>query len=268
MRAAEPTLHGSAGAGAARRPPRFAHVVVVVFENHTANEVIGAPAAPYLTSLAEHGANFTQSYGVTHPSQPNYLALFSGSQQGITDDSCPHRFAANNLGRQMIAHGRRFVGYAESLPKVGSKECTTPVYARKHVPWADFIDLRPRVSRPFSDWPRRFAFLPRLAFVTPNLCSDMHNCSVATGDAWMRRNLSRYARWTHAHNSLLIVTFDEDDHSGPNRIPTFFYGAHVRRGSYAEHITHYSVLRTIEDMYGLGHLGNARHARTIRNVWR
>ena len=97
--------------------PRYEHVVVVVMENHSADAVLGNPAAPWINALAAAGANFTAAYGVTHPSQPNYLALFSGSTQGVTDDSCPVAFSGvANLASQLLAAGRSFVGYSEDLP--------------------------------------------------------------------------------------------------------------------------------------------------------
>src|SRR5690349_14259526 len=119
--------------------PLFDHVVVVVMENHSQSEIIGNTAkAPYINSLASDGANFTQSFAVEHPSEPNYLDLFSGSNQGVTDDSCPHTFSTANLGAQFIEAGLSFSGYSEDLPSVGSTVCTSGLYARKHNPWVNF----------------------------------------------------------------------------------------------------------------------------------
>ena len=114
------------------------HVVIVVEENHSYAEIIGSAAAPYINSLAQQGALFTASHGVTHPSEPNYLALFSGSTQGVTDDSCPHTFSTANLGSELIAAGGSFIGYSEDLPAPGSTVCTSGAYARKHNPWVNF----------------------------------------------------------------------------------------------------------------------------------
>src|ERR1700712_1094141 len=91
-------------AAAAAAVPRPDHVVVVVMENHSNTDVIGSSSAPYINSLARAGANFSQSYAITHPSQPNYLALFSGSTQGVSDNSCPHSFSTPNLGSELIAN--------------------------------------------------------------------------------------------------------------------------------------------------------------------
>src|SRR5438876_575249 len=118
--------------------PAYDHIVVVVEENHSFSEVIGNANAPYITSLANAGANMTQSFAVTHPSEPNYLALFSGSTQGITDDSCPHTFVGSNLASQLIGAGLTFGGYSEDMPSVGYTGCTYLAYARKHNPWVNW----------------------------------------------------------------------------------------------------------------------------------
>ena len=255
------------GTAAAPTLPRYDHVVIAVFENHRYGAVINNPNAPYLSALAAQGATFTQSFGVTHPSQPNYLALYSGSTQGITDDSCPHTFSGDNLGRQLAAAGRTFAGYSESMPSDGYPGCTGGRYARKHNPWVNFSTVHASANLPLSAFPADPAGLPTLSFVIPNLCSDMHDCSVATGDAWARDHLDGYAQWARTHNSLLVLTFDEDDSTGGNPIPTVFVGQGVVAGSYAEHIDHYTVLRTLEDMYGLPALGSAASRTAIGDIW-
>lgn len=254
-------------AAGANGVPRPDHVVIVVFENHQQAQVIGSSNAPYITSLAQAGANFTQSFAVTHPSQPNYLALFSGSTQGITNDSCPHTFNNGNLGKQVIDAGLTFAGYSEGLPAQGSTVCTSGRYARKHSPWVNWSNLASSTNRQFSAFPADFSQLPTVSFVIPDLCNDMHDCSVRTGDTWLRNNIKPYADWAKTHNSLLIVDFDEDDFTAANRIPTVFYGQHVKTGNYAERITHYSVLRTVEDMFNLAHIGNAASASTVSDCW-
>lgn len=258
----------AAPAQAAPALPHYSHVVIAVFENHGAGQVLGSRQGTYLTSLAKRGADFTRSYANHHPSQPNYLELFSGSDHGITNDSCPHTLGSNNLGHQLIRSGRSFVGYSEGLPKAGSKVCNAGSYARKHAPWTNFSDLdQRRVSRPYSAFPTDFRRLPTVSWVIPNLCHDMHNCSVATGDRWAATHLDRYARWAQTHNSLLIVTFDEDDSVGANRIATVFVGAHIRAGRYSEHVDHDRVLRTVEGIYRLPALGAARQREPITNVF-
>ena len=131
----------TADASTASGPPAYDHVVQVVFENHEQPQIIGESNAPYLSGLALQGANLTQSFAIEHPSEPNYLDLFSGSNQGVTDDSCPHTFGTDNLGHQSIATGKTFIGYSEDLPSAGSGICGSGDYARKHSPWSNFSDL-------------------------------------------------------------------------------------------------------------------------------
>jgi phospholipase C len=257
------TVPASAVAGV----PRPDHVVIVVFENKKASSIFGNSKAPYLNSLASSGAKFTQSFAIEHPSEPNYLDLFSGGNQGVTDDSCPHTFSTDNLGAELTAAGLSFGGYSEGLPSVGSTTCSSGRYARKHNPWSDFTNVPAKVNMPFTSFPSDFSTLPTVSWVVPNLCNDMHDCSVATGDTWAKTKIDAYAQWAKTHNSLLIVTFDEDDSSATNNIATLFYGQQVRTGTYTEHINHYNVLRTVEDMYGLPHAGNAATATPVTDVW-
>jgi phospholipase C len=247
--------------------PQPAHVVVVVMENHSYNEIIGSSSAPYINSLANGGAKFTQSFAVTHPSEPNYLALFSGSTQGLTNDSCPHTYSSGNLGQQLISAGRTFIGYSESMPSDGYTGCTSGMYARKHNPWVNFTNVPSSSNLRFSRFPTNYGTLPSVSFVIPNLCNDMHDCSISTGDTWLKNNINSYAQWAKANNSLLILTFDEDDGSQGNQIATVFYGQHVKVGSYPEHITHYNVLRTVEDAFGLPCVANSCSATPITDIW-
>jgi acid phosphatase len=248
--------------------PRPDHVVIVVEENHAFGDIIGSGQAPYFASLASQGALFTESFALTHPSQPNYLALFSGSTQGVADDSCPHTFTADNLGHQLLAGGLGFAGYSEDLPGVGSTECFPGEYDRDHNPWVDFTNIPVSANQPFTAFPTDYAKLPTVSFVIPDLDHDMHNGTVAQADSWLKTNLDGYLRWAETHNSLLIVTGDEDDGSAANQIATIFVGQQVKPGSYAGRIDHYTVLRTIEAAYGLPAIGSAASARPITGVWR
>src|SRR5439155_22234664 len=119
--------------------PTPAHVVIVVEENYGYSDIIGSSAAPYINALAQQGALMTNSFGLTHPSQPNYLYLFSGSSQGVTDDSWPiGPFSAPNLGSELIAAGKTFGAYSEDLPSVGYAGTYTAGYDPNHSPWVPF----------------------------------------------------------------------------------------------------------------------------------
>jgi phosphatidylinositol-3-phosphatase len=248
--------------------PAPLHTVLVVMENHGYGEIIGNPAAPFINGLARRGVLFTRSYAITHPSEPNYLALFSGSAHGVTDDSCPHVFHAPNLASDLAASGRSFTGYAEGLPGVGSTVCSSGAYARKHVPWVNFAAVPASASQPFSSFPAADpATLPTVSWVIPDLCHDMHDCSVRAGDAWLASHLGGYAAWAMTHRSLLIVTWDEDDGGAANHIATIFSGQFVRPGRYGKRITHYNVLATIEQAYHLRRDGHASTAAPITGIW-
>ncbi|MFF7331379.1 alkaline phosphatase family protein [Streptomyces sp. NPDC090306] len=258
-------------ASAATTVPAPDHVIVVVFENHAYSQVIGSSSAPYINSLKTGGANLSQFYAETHPSQPNYFALFSGSTQGITSDSCYTAgfSSAANLASEQIAAGRTWASYNETLPSQGSTTCSSGNYARKHNPWFGFSNVPTSTAKTFAQFPTDYTTLPQLSFVVPNLCSDMHDCSVATGDTWLKNNLSAYATWAKTHNSLLVVTFDEDNLISGNRIATVLYGQKVTAGSSsATTYNHYDLLRTLEDSQGLTtHAGNAASAKDITGVW-
>jgi phosphatidylinositol-3-phosphatase len=266
---ASPASASPSSPAAGASVPQPAHVVVVVMENHAYQQVIGNPDAPFLNGLARRGALFSHSYAITHPSEPNYLALFSGSTQGVTSDACPVRFTAPNLASGLLASGHTFAGYAEGLPATGSPVCSAGTYARKHVPWADFSNIPASVNQPFTSFPAAgFSRLPTVSFVIPDLCNDMHDCSVATGDSWLRAHLGGYVNWAMTHNSLLIVTWDEDDGMAANQIPTIFAGQQIRPASYPQRITHYSVLATIEAAYRLTRDASAASTAPIDYIWR
>lgn len=230
------------------------HVVVVMMENHSFAQIIDAEKAPFIEGLAGRGATFTNAFALTHPSQPNYFALFSGSTQSVTDDGF-HMFDGPTLAGQLHAANKTFFGYIEA----GSP--------RKHNPWESFADSQ-RVQRDLSTFPLDFTALPTVSFVVPNQLNDMHDGTIEEGDAWLRQHLGPYVEWCKEHNSLLIVTFDEDDLTGDNRILTIIFGDHVKPGRYGERINHYTVLRTIQAMYGLAPLAHSADQQPIDDIWR
>ena len=292
--------------------PVYDHIVIVVEENKDYEQIFdGKFEAPYIRKLATEGASISRMFGEEHYSQGNYFWLFSGSNQNVGfSDQVPsaanhtdYPFMASNLGAQLIKKGLSFKGYAESLPEIGSKVDFDPpdcrdrgcIYGRKHVPWISFGNVPNGTTAEsssnlrFADFPSDYAKLPTIAFVIPNLDHDMHNGepaqSIPAGDAWLRENLDGYYQWAKTHNSLLIITFDENDDkrryqglTNPmvspraypppdvydeylrdlqNRVVTIFAGAHVKPGLYSEGkgITHVNILRTIEAMYGLAKSG-------------
>jgi len=130
-----------------------------------------------------------------------------------------------------------------------------------------FRDTPAGASRPFTDFPSDYSRLPNVALVVPDLCNDTHDCPIATGDAWLRDHLGGYLTWATTHNSLLVVTYDEDEGRSINRIPTVLAGAHVRQGQYAEQVDHVRLLRTIEQSFGLPGLAGAAGRQPLTVVW-
>ncbi len=278
----------------AQTVPTPDHVVILLLENYGYADIIGNTNSPYINSLVSdpNAALFTQSFALSHPSQPNYIMFYSGNNQGVTTDNTPTGtpYTTCNLGANLISHGKTFTAFSEGLPSVGSLTSTSGSYARKHCPWTNWQgsgtnQVPTTVSQKFSSFPTSttYSALPQVSFVIPNLDDDMHNPTVFTapttysvtaitnGDAWVNANLNSYVQWAKTHNSLLILTFDEDDGSagvGTNQITTIFIGQMVQGGSYPEHIDHYSVLRTIEDMYGLTYCGASSSSTSITDCWK
>jgi hypothetical protein len=257
------------------------HVVVVIFENHAYQQIIGSSAAPRINELANGSSSalFTNSYAIEHPSQCNYLDLFSGANQGVTNDNLPSGpFVTDNLGRQLLNAGKSFATYSEDLPGAGYNGDYYGNYARKHNPAANWVgtgtnQVPASVNQPFTAFPSSdFSSLPTVSFVVPNQNNDMHNGSdpvrITTADTWFYNNMNGYAQWAKTHNSLLIVTFDEDNDVSGNHIATIFTGQMVQQGQYAETINHYTVLRTVEAMYGLPYAGHAASTIAVTDCWR
>ncbi len=309
--------------------PHPDHVVIVIMENHSFGEIIGNSAAPNINALAAEGANIVNaatdpiavtsgSHALRHPSQPNYLELFSGDHQGVLQDGRPGTFAeplspllpfnTPNLGASLIAGGLTFATYSENLPSVGfdgdsySTDPAKSQYERKHNPVANWQAADASANhhvplscnQPFSAFPTDavgYAALPTVAFVVPNQQNDMHDGSIAQGVTWLKSNiLDGYYQWAKTHNSLLIVTFDEDANNTPtNQITTIFAGTLIKPGNYPETninppdvrpfdgglitptgtaMNHYNLLRTIEEMYGLPSIGGSINTPPITDVFR
>ncbi len=261
--------------------PQYDHVVICVLENHSYSQIQGSSNATYINSLVadQNAATFTDSYGLTHPSQPNYIMLFSGDNQGSTGDGLPagQPFITCNLGAELLANNFTFAGYSEDLPSTGFNGETSGLYARKHSPWVNWMNastngIPSSLHLSYADFPSDFSQLPTLSFVIPNLENDMHDpallpSAISNGDAWVENNMDAYIQWAKTNNSLFILTFDEDNWVSLNHILTVFIGDNLIAGSYSETIDHYNVLRTLEDMYGLNYCGNSATATPITDCW-
>lgn len=279
----EPTL-ASPGQAATIR-----HVFVIVMENHGYDQIVGNPDAPYINQLRERFASADQYYAIRHPSLPNYLALVSGSTQGMTYDCADCTFDAPNLVDQLEAHGKSWRGYMEGMPApcyagvaTGSflQQTFGGAYVRRHNPFMNFADVAHNPSRcanvvPFTQFQTDLQAnrLPDFVWITPNLIHDMHNGTVADGDAWLSEVVPEIlASSAWRDDGVLFVTWDEgpdSDHAGccgdamGGRVVTLVVGVNARRGYHSSiPYTHYSLLRTIEDAWGLGYLAHASDSDT------
>jgi hypothetical protein len=274
----------SAAGGSAKAPavPRFKHVVVVVFENKESTQVLGTSGAPTFALLARRYALLANYRGVSHPSLPNYLALVSGSTHlsvpGVSEDCTDCQVDGRSLADTLEAAGRTWKTYAEGLPQPGWTGGDAGVYAKKHNPFLYFKDVLAAPSRlarvvPYEQLARDVAAnrLPSFALVVPNLCNDMHNCPVSTGDTWLRQNIVPLLSRPALRGSVVFVVFDEGSSSvgGGGHVVALALGPLVRRGVVDRRsLNHYSLLRTIEDAWGLPRLGLSRRAAPITGIWR
>ena len=260
------------------RIPSFTHVVVVVFENHEANSIAGNPAAPTFNALARRYATITNYTAVAHPSLPNYLALVSGSTQGITSDCTDCIVQARNLADTLEAARKTWKTYAENLPAPGFTGGSSGRYAKKHDPFLyfrDVADSRARRNRvvPFPQLARDLSArrLPDFSLVIPNLCDDMHDCSVSTGDAWLKAHVVPLLHSPELRGGVVFVVFDEgtSNTGGGGHVEALALGPTVRRGAtFGKATNHYGLLRTIEDAWGLPRLGFSRTGTPIGGIWR
>ena len=246
--------------------PRPDHIVIVIEENHAFQQIIGNKEAPYINALAQRGVLFTNSFGVTHPSQPNYIALFSGSTHDVTNDDCLTELSGDNLASLLQAKGFSFTLFSERLPQPGFLGCADGAYRRKHNPLSNWKSLA-AFNQPFSAFPQDFTKLPTVALVVPDQFNDMHDGTIYQADSWLSQNIEKYVQWALTHSSLLIVTWDEDNGAFDNNIATIFVGSVVKPAVSAQHIDHYSLLHTFSDMYGLPYLGHSVDQKSIGGIW-
>lgn len=252
-----------APAGQSQTIAGFDHVVIIVEENEVASAILGNRQAPYINQLAKHGALAANYYDVAKPSLPNYLALIGGTTGGITTDCSPGAGCQSlgpNIADRLEAAHKSWKEYAESMPAA----CTihnSGRYAVRHNPFMYFTDITSQPQRCRSHVVgfgqlaadlKSADSLPNYAFITPNLCNDMHDCSVATGDAWLRRHVPAILQSpAFQQRSLLVLTWDEGSRTS-HHIVTIFAGPAARAGYVShQHYDHYSLLRTIEAGFGL-----------------
>jgi phosphatidylinositol-3-phosphatase len=253
--------------------PAFTHVFVIVMENHEYNEIIGSSSAPYVNGLAKQYSLATQYFAVTHPSLPNYLSLTAASTFGITSD-CENCFVnQTNLADQIEASGRTWRAYMESMPSPCDLT-DSGNYGMWHNPWLYYNDIRTNTARcnadvvPYTQFSSDLTSsnVPNYMWVTPNLCDDMHDCSVSTGDTWLSQNVPPILNSSAFKNGgVLFITWDEGNTdlgcctlAAGGNVATLVISPLAVPGltsTIAE--DHYGLVRTIEDAWGLPELNNA-----------
>src|SRR5262249_15727636 len=264
-------------------PPREFHkpmaksIVVVVLENKNPQQAL---QQKFLGRLADAGAYFSNYFGVAHPSQPNYIAMVSGSIAGVRGDS-PARLARPHLGRFLDS----WTVYAEGYP---SGNCdlrpTIGRYARKHEPFASFADVQDNQDfcRAHITGFERFAVdaanhrLPKFALVIPDMDHDAHDQPISVADRGLETNLAKVmGDPVFKRDVLLIISFDENADRPPylhrrnNRIYTVFLGDSVKREKVNEIYNHYDLLRTIEEILDVKPMAEGdRNATIIGGIWR
>jgi hypothetical protein len=236
----------------------YSHVVWIVLENQ-GYSVVGSPSAPYLNRLASVCGLATQDFAASHPSLPNYIALTSGSTQGITDDAEPsqHRLSVPNIFSQL---GSNWSALIESMPS-RCDHVTSGEYAARHNPAVYYPAITGACQRNDVPLTLPLNLSKKFTFIVPNVCDDMHSCSVATGDKWLSQYVPMILTSPQYQSGSLVlfITFDENDLASSNQIPTWVIAPSVPRGlRVAKHFTHYSLLGTTESLLKLPLLSGAR----------
>lgn len=250
-------------------------------ENKGYSNTLGTCSAdPYLCSLAATYTSQTAWYGISHPSEPNYVAMASGGIQGCTTDtSCAaNSLSQTDLGGQLTAANIPWVGYMESMPSACYTGGGSGGYALKHNPFGFFKGNYTGTCR-ILPYPGAGAMLstlngpgaPDFVWITPNLTNDMHSGTVQQGDAWLQANLAPVlsSPWFTNYPSTVIVTMDEGDGSANagtcclgsgsgGHIPMVVISSHsLGKGNITTAGDLYGTLRSIEEAFGLALLGNA-----------
>jgi len=248
-----------------------AHVAVIVMENEEYGEIIGSHSTPFLNSLANRFALATEMFAITHPSLPNYLALTGGSTYGITSDCTDCSVPGSGLAGQLSRKRVSWKAYMENLPHPCFTGAGAGEYAKKHDPFVYYTGIvrnRALCNRvvPLSELVKDEGAnrLPRFIWITPNLCHDMHDCSVATGDRFLAR-LVPPLLGALGRSGLLVLTWDEGSSNAGccrfasgGHIATILAGPGARPGArISTPVDTYSVLQTIEDLLGVRRLGDA-----------
>ena len=254
--------------------PPLKKVMIIILENTDYEAALGSP---YLASLAGKGALLSNYHAVGHPSQPNYIALIAGDTLAVRNNN-PANLDARQVGDLLADAGKTWAVYAEEYPGHCFLEESSGRYVRKHVPFLSFRSVQQdpalcaRIRNAAAlDADLAAGALPDFSLYVPNLVNDGHDRGVARADTWLAEAFGpRIADPNFMKDLLLVITFDESSKSGDNRVLTLLLGDPVRPGAVSDRrYDHYSLLRTIEQGFGLGSLGRRdEKAEPISGVWR
>jgi hypothetical protein len=258
-------VSGSAVSG--KVSAKIKHVVWIFMENHGYGDIIGSSQAPYINGLATTYGLATNYLALSHPSLPNYIAATSGATQGITDDNGPssHPLNVGSIFSQLPT------GQSRSLEQGMPANCSqsdSDGYAIRHNPEAYYTNLGPACSSydvPFGGTPDLGA---AFTFVTPNLTDDMHDGTISEGDDFLKSYVPALLATSQYQSGSTVIFIAWDEDSGPcsgctNRVPLIVispYTSHVQDGT---SYSHYSLLRTTEELLGVPLLGNAVSANSM-----
>jgi len=243
-------------------------VAVIVMENHPYGAIIGNRAAPYTNRLAKTYALATHYFAIRHPSLPNYLALTSGDTQGVTRDCTTCHFPVSNIADSLEAVPATWTAFMQSMPSTCFLGANAGRYVKRHNPFLYYDDIATDPARcnahvlPLTSID--YANLPDFTWITPNLCNDTHDCSVATGDRFLKRFVPNLLT-ALGPGGVLFLTWDEGSHRS-NHIATIVAGDGATPGTYPGAFNHYSLLRTVEDHFGAVLTGNAATATTMSGM--
>ncbi|MGZ6710006.1 MAG: alkaline phosphatase family protein [Solirubrobacteraceae bacterium] len=251
-------------AHSARQRHAIQHVVWVVMENKDYSSVIGAGSAPYINRLAHRYGLAANYSAISHPSLPNYIALTSGSDQGISDDSGPssHRLNVPSIFSQLPGGASRSLeqGMPSTCAKGDSGE-----YAVRHNPETYYTNLSRECSRYDVPSGARPDLSARFTFVTPNLINDMHDGSVGDGDRFLQSYVPALMATPQyrSGNTVIFITWDENEGTSGNRVPLIVISPFTHAARDGTRYSPYSLLRTTETLLGLPLLANAKSARSM-----
>ncbi|HEV8421546.1 MAG TPA: alkaline phosphatase family protein [Actinomycetota bacterium] len=236
-------------------------MIVIVMENKDFRDLIGNPDAPYINSLASRYGLALDYHAITHPSLPNYLALLGGSTFGIDSNCTDCHVDAPTLVDRLEDAGISWKAYMEGAPSPCFKGAVVGRYAKKHNPFMYFDGIAGEPARcsrvvPFDELDRDLAGggLARFVWITPDLCHDMHDCGIAGGDRFLKGLIPKLLPTLHPDGALFLTWDESSSRTGKDggRIATIVAGPKVRRGFRSSvRYTHYSLLHTIEESWGL-----------------